>query len=118
MIRTVLERHRTLLCVAALVCGDGLVSQPIGALQSASLTRIAEIPGPAELVQVQGNRLYVVADRALRIFDVASPSAPKPVGAFTFPERVSALAASGSHLYVLADFHGVRILDVANPASP
>ena len=118
MTRGALERTRSLVCAAALVCGTHLGSPPQAEAQTATLARLAEIAGPAELVQADGSRLYIVADRTLRIVDVTNPSAPKPAGTFVFPERVSAFAVSGSRLYVLADFYGMRILDVTSPAAP
>jgi hypothetical protein len=114
----VIKRTRSLWCAAALVCCTHLGSLPAAEAQTATLARLAEMAGPAELIQVESGRLYIVADRALRIVDVTHPAAPKPVGTFVFPERVRAFAVAGAHLYVLADFYGMRILDVSNPAAP
>jgi len=98
-------------------CACLVLSAPV-TTQTPSLSRIASINGPADLVQVDGKVLYVVADRTLRIIDVTNPSVPQAAGAFTFPEHIRSFAVSGSHVYVLADFHGIRILDVSSPASP
>jgi hypothetical protein len=88
------------------------------AVQTRPLTPLASIDGPAELIQIQDRHLYVIADRTLRIFDLTTPARPQAVGAFTFAEHIRAFALSGSHIYALADFHGIRILDVSKPASP
>jgi len=98
-------------------CAYLVSSAPVIA-QTPNLSRIGSINGPADLVQVDGKVLYVVADRTLRIIDVTNPSVPQAAGAFTFPEHIRSFAVSGSHVYVLADFHGIRILDVSSPASP
>jgi len=86
--------------------------------QTPPLSRIASIDGPADLIRVDGRFLYVVADRMLRIIDIANPSAPKPAGEFTFAEHIRSFTVSGSHVYALADFHGLRVVDVSSPASP
>ncbi len=88
------------------------------AVQTRPPTPLASIDGPADLIQSQDRHLYVIADHALRIFDLTTPARPQAVGAFTFPEHIRAFALSGSHIYALADFHGIRILDVSKPASP
>ena len=98
-------------------CAYLVSSAPVIA-QTPNLSRIGSINGPADLVQVDGKVLYVVADRTLRIIDVTNPAVPQAAGAFTFPEHIRSFAVSGSHVYVLADFHGIRILDVSSPASP
>lgn len=86
--------------------------------QAPKFARVGTIDGPAELVQLRGTSAYVVADKTLRIFDVASPSAPRRVGAYTFPEHIRALTVSGALVYAAADFYGLRIVDVSNPEVP
>lgn len=118
MIAARTARLLRLVCASFLIgCAQLILSAPVTA-QTPDLSRIASINGPAELVQVDGKALYVVADRTLRIIDVTNPSVPQAAGAFTFPEHIRSFAVSGSHVYVLADFHGIRILDVSSPASP
>ena len=81
-------------------------------------TVVATLEGPADLVDVAGTLLFVLADRALRIFDVRVPSSPRLVGSFEFPERVSMFAASETVVYAVAVGFGLRTLDISDPAAP
>jgi hypothetical protein len=86
--------------------------------QSGSFTQVASIPGPADLVQVHGNRAYVVGHGTLRIIDVANPQAPRELGSYTFPEKIWGIEVLEPLVYVAADFYGLGILDISNPAAP
>ena len=62
------------------------------AAQSLQFTRLGTIPGPSDLVRVDGGRAYVASAKTLTIFDVAKPEAPKKMGAHgpnSFRQRVS-----------------------------
>jgi hypothetical protein len=112
-------RSRLREAATTVLCAAGLAGATPGwAGQAATLSPLATIEGPAELVQIHNERLHVVADRTLRIFDIAKPSRPVPIGGFTFGERIISFAVSASRVYALADFHGVRILDISDPKSP
>lgn len=112
-------RRRFFLCVTSVFCVAALAgARPGSAAQAGAPSTLATIEGPAELVQIHNERLHVVADRTLRIFDIAKPSRPVPIGGFTFGERITSFAVSASRVYALADFHGIRILDISNPKSP
>jgi hypothetical protein len=86
--------------------------------QTDPFTRVASIPGPADLVQVHGNRAYVVGHGTLRIFDVASVETPREIGSYTFPEKIWGIEVVEPLIYVAADFYGFGILDISNPAAP
>jgi hypothetical protein len=79
---------------------------------------VATIPGPADLLRVDGSLAFVAAGKTLTIFDVSNPAAPKKAGSHTFPEKIWGFRVVGSLVYVAADFFGVGVLDVSNPASP
>lgn len=93
-------------------------SGAVGRAQDAQLSAAGTIEGPAELVHVEGTRLYVAADRTLRIFDAADASSPRRVGTHTFPEHIRALSVAGSMVYAATDFYGLRIVDAADAAAP
>jgi hypothetical protein len=86
--------------------------------QGGSFTQVASIPGPADLVQVHGNRAYVVGHGSLRIFDIANLQAPRELGSYTFPEKIWGIEVVDPLIYVAADFYGFGILDVSDPAAP
>jgi len=86
--------------------------------QALSFTLIGSIPGPADMVRVEGARAYIAAGKTLTIFDLATPAAPKRAGAYTFPEQIWGFRVAGSLVYVAADFFGLGVLDVSNAAAP
>ena len=88
------------------------------AAQALQFTRVGTIPGPADLVRVDGGHAYVASAKTLAIFDVAKPDAPMRLGAHCFPEKIWGFRVIGSTVYVAADFYGFATLDVSNPAAP
>jgi len=101
----------------ALVSCDLLVAAPaLG--QSRALSQVASLQGAAQRIQVDGNTLYISADRTLRSVDITNPSAPRPAATFTFGERISSFTVSGHLVYALIDFFGLRVLDLSNPSNP
>jgi hypothetical protein len=99
----------------AILCWAGIAAGPAA---QTTFTQIAKIPGPADLVEIHGHRAYIVGHATLRIFDISTPSAPKELGAHTFPEKIWGIQIAEPLIYVAADFFGLGILDVSNPASP
>ena len=104
---------RVVLAVGAVIAAGVLASA-----QTEPFTRVASIPGPADLVQVHGNRAYVVGHHTLRIFDVADVGTPRELGSYTFPEKIWGIEVVEPLIYVAADFYGLGILDISNPAEP
>ena len=47
-----------------------------------------------------------------------TPSAPVRRGVYTFPEQIWGFKLTESRAYVGANFFGMGILDISNPASP
>lgn len=86
--------------------------------QGRALSQVASLTGPAEQVKVDGNTLYIAADRTLRSVDITNPSAPRTAATFTFAEPIRTFVASGNQVYALIDFFGLRVLDVSNPSNP
>jgi len=79
----------------------------------------ADTPGSADGLWVVGDYAYVADYRALRIFDVSTPSAPHEVGACDrgADAAYTQLAVSGNYAYV-PTVTGLRIIDVSDPSSP
>ena len=86
--------------------------------QARTLSLVATLAGPAQQVKVDGNTLYVVADKTVRSVDISNPSAPRPAATYTFAEPIRTFAVSGTLVYALIDFQGLRVLDVSNSAQP
>src|SRR5262249_43055499 len=98
---------------------NSLIGGPNVLAQSPAFSQIGSIPGQADFVEVQGRYAYVVAGPTLTIVDVSEPSAPKILGTYKFEiERIYGIDVSGSLVYVAADFIGLAVLDVSNPAVP
>jgi hypothetical protein len=86
--------------------------------QSIAFTQVGSIAGPADMLRVQGTHAYISAGRTLTIYDLASPAAPKRLGAYTFPEEIWSFRVNGSYAYVGANFFGLGILDLSNRSAP
>src|SRR5439155_14500601 len=113
------EMMRTRVSVIALALSS-IIAAGKGRLAAETLafTPVGTIPGPADLIRVDGGRAYVAAGRTLTIFDVSNPGAPERAGSHTFPEKIWGFRVVGSLVYVAADFFGVGVLDVSNVSSP
>ena len=105
---------RCLFC-AALVAA--LAPAP-GAAQGSALEAVGEIPGPAELVRLQGDRAYVSGGHTFTIYDVSTPSTPVALGSHTFPQEIWGFRLTADRAYVGANFFGLGILDISGPAAP
>lgn len=108
--RALARHHITLIALVA--------TGVLASAQTDPFTRVASIPGPADLVQVHGNRAYVVGHGTLRIFDVANVASPRELGSYTFPEKIWGIEVVEPLVYVAADFFGFGIVDISNPAAP
>jgi hypothetical protein len=86
--------------------------------QTVNFTPVGSIAGPADLIKVNGGFAYVSAGKTLTIVDITNPAAPKPAGAYTFPELIWGFTVAGPTVYVAADTYGLGILDVSNSAAP
>ena len=89
-----------------------------GAAQTVQFTQVGTIPGPADLIHVDGKLAYIAAGHTFTVVDISNPAAPRRGGTHTFPERIWGFQVIGSTAYVAADFYGLGILDVSNPAAP
>ena len=103
-----------------LLCAGWLSAAGAGSLaaQTINFTPIGSISAPAQLVKVQGERAYLAAAMTLTIVDISNPSAPKSLGAYTFPDRIRGFRLVGRLVYVAADRFGLGILDVSNDRTP
>jgi hypothetical protein len=86
--------------------------------QAPSFTTVATIPGPVNLIEVDGNRAFLAGGKTLTIVDVSNPAAPVRLGSYSFPEKIWGIRVAGSKVYVAADLFGLGIVDVSNPRSP
>jgi hypothetical protein len=101
-----------LLSCVSLAAALGIAAQP-GAVESLAMFR-----GAVDLVQVSGNRAYLIAGPKLSILDVSNPAAPRVAGEYMFPERIYGVRISGHVVYAAVDFQGLAVLDVSNPTMP
>jgi hypothetical protein len=86
--------------------------------QAPAFSLAGTIPGPANLIEVDGTRGFLVGDKTLTVVDLANPGAPVKLGSYSFPEKIWGIRVVGSLVYVAADFFGLGIVDVSNPKSP
>ena len=95
-----------------LAAGGGAAGQDV------EFNQVAVLPGPADLVELNGRRAYVAAGNTLTIFDLSDVTAPQRHGSYTFPEKIWGFVVIDSLVYVAADFFGLGILDVSDPDAP
>lgn len=84
----------------------------------ATLTKVASIPGPMDMVRASGTHAFIVNSKVLTVYDISNPAAPRREGSYEFPEKVWGFRIVGSLVYVANGFAGLQILDVSNPATP
>jgi hypothetical protein len=103
-----------------LLCWVGILVRTAAGVsaQTATFVPVGSIPGPADLVRVDGRYAYVAAGKTLTVVDISNPAAPMRTGAYTFPEKIWGFRVVGSSVYVADDFFGLGILDVSNAAAP
>ena len=88
------------------------------AAQGVALDPIGEIPGPVELVRVQGDHAYVSGGHTFTIYDVSDPSSPVARGSHVFPQEIWGFRLTRDRAYVGANFFGLGILDITDPDAP
>ena len=90
----------------------------LAAAQNVTLTQVGTIPGPAEHVRVQGDFAYVSRHTDFTIWDVSNPSSPTRQGSVQMPEEIWGFRVRGDRAFVGANFFGVAIVDISDPAAP
>ncbi len=71
----------------------------------------------AQRLTIEQDRLYVVDDQRIVVFDIADPSNPSELGSFGLQAVGRALDAEGDHLYVAAGSGGLQVFDVGDPSA-
>lgn len=92
-------------------------AQPV-ATPPVALAQVATIHGPAHLVEVHGNRLYIVNEQTLTLHDVSKPESPVSLGTLTLPEKIWGIRVVGPLIYAAADFYGLAVIDASDPKAP
>jgi hypothetical protein len=100
--------------MAAASCAVLVALTKVGLAQVITFSPVGSIPGPIEMIRVQGQRAYVTNGNTLTALDLTTPAAPKPLGSYTFPERIWGLRVSGSRVFVAADRFGLGIVEFAS----
>jgi hypothetical protein len=110
------NRRRTIAwCIVALATASAWAR--LGA-QAPTFELVGKVHGPANLIEIEGGRGYLVGEKTLTILDLTNPASPARLGSYSFPEKIWGIRIVGSLVYVAADFFGLGIVDVSNPASP
>ena len=112
-----MKTFHTMAHVAILTAAAGLIAAGAAA-QGVTLEPVGEIPGPVELVRVQGDYAYVSGGHTFTIYDVSDPSNPVARGSHTFPQEIWGFRLTDDRAYVGANFFGLGILDVSDPDAP
>ena len=112
-----MKTFHTMAHVAILTAAAGLIAAGAAA-QGVTLEPVGEIPGPVELVRVQGDYAYVSGGHTFTIYDVSDPSNPVARGSHTFPQEIWGFRLTDDRAYVGANFFGLGILDISDPDAP
>ena len=83
-----------------------------------NFTQISSLPGPHDLVKLQGTRAYLASGKVLTMFDLSDAASPRREGQFEFADRIWGFSIVGSLVYVADDLAGLAILDVSDPSKP
>ena len=68
---------------------------------------------------VQGNLVFLADERAgLRIIDIANPTSPQEVGAFTTQQFTKDVFVQGDHASMVDGGGGVQVLNISVPTDP
>jgi len=67
---------------------------------------------------VNGDHLYLAADKGLKIFSLSTDGSPQLVNEYTTPDNVMDVVVSGNYAYLVNYNNGLRILDISNPNAP
>lgn len=110
-------RHVAFVAAALAATSHSAAAQPV-VTTSVTLAQMATIHGPAHLVEVHGNRLYVVNENTLTLHDVSKPEAPVKLGSLTVPEKIWGIRVVGPLIYAAADFYGLAVIDASDPKAP
>lgn len=112
-----MKTFHTMARVAMLTAAAGLIAAGAAA-QGVTLEPVGEIPGPVELVRVQGDHAYVSGGHTFTIYDISDPANPVARGSHTFPQEIWGFRLTDDRAYVGANFFGLGILDVSDPDAP
>ena len=103
-------------CLLAVI--PWLVFLPASAsAQSVTLERVGVIPGPVEHIRVAGDYAYVSRHTSFSAWNVSDPAAPVRLGAIDLPEEIWGFRIRGDRAYLGANFSGLVIVDISDPAS-
>jgi hypothetical protein len=96
-----------------IVAASCLALTSVGLAQGVTFSPVGLISGPIEMIRVQGQRAYVTNAETLTALDITTPTSPKPLGSYKFPERIWGLRVVGSTVFVSADRFGLGIVEFA-----
>lgn len=100
------------------LCAMVLLACPVATVcvtaQSVQFTPAGSIPAAAELIQAHGDRVYLAAAMTMTIFEVSSPSTPRKLGEYTFPDRIWNFTVVDGVMYAAIDRGGLAVLDVSS----
>src|SRR5690606_31598227 len=89
------------------------------ALPAETVQLIGHYGGVTHDVALQGNYAYVGEGPSLAILDVTNPAAPVLAGkSQVVPGIIFGIAVAGDYAYLAADYGGLQIVNIANPAEP
>lgn len=105
-----------LLLIVAAFGGFSMVT--FGSSVFGTAKRIEGVDPTAMAVDLEGNRLYVAAGRALSVFDVSDPLSPRKLGEAEGVDNRRQLVVRNGFVYLVSRETGMRIFDCSDPSRP
>ena len=104
------------LCAAAVVVV--LVGRAALDAQGPGAHAVGVIAVPADVVRASGQTVYIAGGGSLTVVDVSDPASPKSRGTLKLPAAATALAVSGTTVYLALGLAGMAIVDASSPDRP
>ena len=90
--------------------------EPVGVIHSGTGLRSVEV-ADAEAAE-SANRVYLVGDGVLQVYDVSDPTAPIEVATYRPPGGAQRVSVRGTLAYVAAGQAGLQVVDLSMPSEP
>ena len=100
----------------------GLLAQPASGVSLppiSAITPAGQLGGSTQAVAVQGSLAYIGTGPRMLVLDVTDPAAPVQLGQTPpLASLVKGIAVVDNLAYVAAEYAGLRVFDVSDPAEP
>ena len=104
--------------IAYVASGPNLEVVDVSEPSEPRIVGVVRLPETAKVMAVADGIAYVADYHRLHTIDVSDPVAPRMLGSGGYYTNVTAVAVSGSTVYLGSRHGGIQVLDVSDPAAP